>query len=328
MTTTEPNHHDGLPSNSNPKMIIKQKLVSLKVCHETSKFRKTFVTIRLGNMNNVSAVINEFCKMRNIPHPEQYRLVIHDHYLVQNKSLQENQLDTTSQLFPVTLMHESQVLEHGYTEQRLVKRKERMVPAKVYVPPPTPVVNNNNNNNTNVNNSNNNNSNVNNNSDEVSTNSTLSTSTASVNDPTSSSASSSSNDTSANNKSSDNNNATEESSSSSSAATTAGDGGDAEAEKKKKKNIDIKLRIQEKVNQQVIGCDITAKSGMKFEKIQVMYCNHRKYNPKDYVFASYGVLMEPTKTLNQLGLNQAGKVYTIQVYNKDRVNIADGSAAQ
>lgn len=308
MTTTEPNHHDGLPSNSNPKMIIKQKLVSLKVCHETSKFRKTFVTIRLGNMNNVSAVINEFCKMRNISHPEQYRLVIHDHYLVQNKSLQENQIDTTSQLFPVTLMHESQVLEHGYTEQRLVKRKERMVPAKVYVPPPTPVVNNNNNNS--------NNNNVNNNSDEVSTNSTLSTSTASVNDPTSqapSSSSSSPNDASANNKSSDNNNnnnATEESSSSSSGATTAGDGvgvgGDAEAEKKKKKNIDIKLRIQEKVNQQVIGCDITAKSGMKFEKIQVMYCNHRKYNPKDYVFASYGVLMEPTKTLNQLGLNQAG----------------------
>jgi hypothetical protein len=272
MTTTEEplsvKDETGAPTQT--KMILKQKLVSLKVCHEDrKKFRKNFVTIRLGNMNNVAVVVEEFCKMRDIKNPQEYRLVMFDHVLVMDKSLQENQIDTTSQLFPVTLVHVSEVEKNGLTEQRLIKRKERMVPAKIYVPPPSPPLA------TTSNNSNNNNNN---------------------------------NNTS-NNTGSENNGAAAE-----------------DAKKKKGKSVEIKLRIQEKVNNQVVGCDITAKSGMKFEKIQTMYCAHRKYNVKDYVFASYGVLMEPSKSLNQLGLNQMGKVYTIQVYHKDRVNIADSSS--
>jgi len=360
-STAVSNGGDDLPTNSNPKMIIKQKLVSIKVCHEQSKFRKTFVTIRLGNMNNVSAVVNEFCKMRGIENPEQYRLVIHDHVLVMNKSLQENQIDTTSQLFPVMLLHESELAQYGYTEQRLVKRKERMVPAKVYIPPPTTAVTNNNNNNNNSSSHNNTNNDASSSSSASSPVSPLAstTSQSNVNVDSTSPVSASSSPSAQQQQSKDvdqQSSITAESPSSSSNASTAtatasasattsasspaaattttdapssSESGGTEAsseEKKKKKNVDVKLRIQEKVNQQVIGCDITAKSGMKFEKIQAMYCNHRKYNPKDYVFASYGVLMEPTKTLNQLGLNQLGKVYTIQVYNKDRVNIADSGA--
>jgi hypothetical protein len=241
MTTTEEplpvKDETGAPTQT--KMILKQKLVSLKVCHEDrKKFRKNFVTIRLGNMNNVAVVVEEFCKMRDIKNPQEYRLVMFDHVLVMDKSLQENQIDNTSQLFPVTLVHVSEVEKNGLTEQRLIKRKERMVPAKIYVPPPSqPLA-------TTSNNSNNNTS---------------------------------------NNTESGNNG--------------AGGAAAEDAKKKKGKSVEIKLRIQEKVNNQVVGCDITAKSGMKFEKIQTMYCAHRKYDVKDYVFASYGVLMEPSKTL-------------------------------
>jgi hypothetical protein len=215
-------------------MILKQKLVSLKVCHEI-RFRKYYVTVRLGNMNNVELVKEEACKLRNITDINQYKLIYCDHILVDDKTLQENQFDSTSQLFPVQLLHVDDVAKLQLTEQRLVNKRERRVPQKTAV---------------------------------------------------------------------------------------------IEEKKKKPKNVDVKLRIQEKVNNQVIGCDITAKSAMKFEKIATMYCTHRKYKKTDYVFASYGVLMEPTKTLNQLGLNQAGKVYTIQVYSKDRVNISDTTPAE
>jgi hypothetical protein len=217
-------------STSGTPMILKQKLVTLKVSHEI-RFRKFYVTVRLGNMNNVEAVKEEVCKLRGINDPSQYKLIYSDHILVDDKTLQENQFDSTSQLFPVQLMHQTELQKLQLTEQRLVKKRERRVPQK---------------------------------------NATV-----------------------------------------------------VEEKKKKPKNVDVKLRIQEKVNNQVIGCDITAKSAMKFEKIATMYCAHRKYPITKVVFASYGVLMEPTKTLNQLGLNEAGKVYTIQVYSKDRVNIAD-----
>lgn len=71
------------------------------------------------------------------------------------------------------------------------------------------------------------------------------------------------------------------------------------------------------------GCDISAPSGMKFQKVAAMYCNYRKYKPGDYVFAVDGVLLEDDKTLAQQGLTEATKTYVVNVYNAAKVNISE-----
>lgn len=93
--------------------------------------------------------------------------------------------------------------------------------------------------------------------------------------------------------------------------------------KKTTSAVDVKLHIEEKVNSQIIGCDITAKSTMKFERIKAMYCQHRSYKQEEYMFAIDGVLIESSQTLMQLGLTAMDKTYVINVYHCDKVNISN-----
>ncbi|KAL0476607.1 hypothetical protein AKO1_002846 [Acrasis kona] len=86
--------------------------------------------------------------------------------------------------------------------------------------------------------------------------------------------------------------------------------------------VDVKLRIEEKVSNQVIGCDITVKASTRFEKIKTMYCNHRGYQPDMYMFAKQGVIIESGLTLRQLGMTEPDKPYLINVYHKNVVNVA------
>jgi hypothetical protein len=92
---------------------------------------------------------------------------------------------------------------------------------------------------------------------------------------------------------------------------------------KKTAPTDIKLRIEEKINLQVLGCDITASPNTKFDRIRTMYCKHRQYKKEEYMFAVDGVLIEPIQTLEQLGLTSVDKSYLINVYHRAVVNISN-----
>ncbi|KAF0982816.1 hypothetical protein FDP41_010795 [Naegleria fowleri] len=95
-----------------------------------------------------------------------------------------------------------------------------------------------------------------------------------------------------------------------------------ETVKIKKKYVDVKLRIQEKVGDQVLTCDISCKNNKKFGVISKMYCQHRNYNPDDFVFATSvnHVLLKNEKSLSSMGMNESGTLYVINVYHKDLVS--------
>ncbi|KAG2374933.1 hypothetical protein C9374_010307 [Naegleria lovaniensis] len=95
-----------------------------------------------------------------------------------------------------------------------------------------------------------------------------------------------------------------------------------ETVKLKKKHVDVKLRIQEKVGDQVLTCDISCKNNKKFGVISKMYCQHRNYNPDDFVFATSvnHVLLKNEKSLSSMGMNESGTLYVINVYHKDLVS--------
>ncbi|EFC39094.1 predicted protein [Naegleria gruberi] len=90
----------------------------------------------------------------------------------------------------------------------------------------------------------------------------------------------------------------------------------------KKKHVEVKLRIQEKVGDQVLTCDISCKNNKKFGVISKMYCQHRNYNAEDFVFATSvnHVLLKNEKSLSSMGMVEQGTVYVINVYHKDLVS--------
>lgn len=87
----------------------------------------------------------------------------------------------------------------------------------------------------------------------------------------------------------------------------------------------IKIKLQEKVGDQVLGADVEATNVMLLEKITLGYCKHRKYNPLDYVFAYGGVILDPAKAVGPQGIGKtkedAGKTFVVQIYHKDKVQI-------
>ncbi|KAL9657593.1 hypothetical protein ABK040_012673 [Willaertia magna] len=93
--------------------------------------------------------------------------------------------------------------------------------------------------------------------------------------------------------------------------------------KVKKRTVEIKLKIQEKIGDQLLTCDIVCKSNKKFGVIATMYCKHRNYQPiEDYLFANEkNVLLKFDKSLNAMGFNDIDKIYIINVYHKDMVSL-------
>lgn len=63
---------------------------------------------------------------------------------------------------------------------------------------------------------------------------------------------------------------------------------------------EYKLKITEKVNNQLIACDLTVRPTMIFEKIAKMYCKHRKYNESDYVFMYGGRVLDGKKPISEV----------------------------
>jgi len=89
-------------------------------------------------------------------------------------------------------------------------------------------------------------------------------------------------------------------------------------------SVKFKLKIQEKVEGQVISCDIEATSTMLLEKVTTMYCKHRKYNAADYVFAYNGTILDVKKSLIALGVgksDESGKTFLINCFHKDKVTV-------
>lgn len=89
-------------------------------------------------------------------------------------------------------------------------------------------------------------------------------------------------------------------------------------------SVKFKLKIQEKVEGQIISCDIEANSTMLLEKVTAMYCKHRKYNVADYVFAYNGAILDVKKSLIALGVgksDEAGKTFLINCFHKDKVTV-------
>jgi len=95
-----------------------------------------------------------------------------------------------------------------------------------------------------------------------------------------------------------------------------------ETVKIKKKQVEVKLRIQEKVGEQLLTCDISCKSNKKFGVISKMYCQHRNYNPEDFVFATSvnHVMLKNDKSLSSMGMSESGNLYVVNVYHKDLVS--------
>jgi hypothetical protein len=89
--------------------------------------------------------------------------------------------------------------------------------------------------------------------------------------------------------------------------------------------IKVKVKLQEKVDNQMLGAEMDATGTMQLEKITLGYCKHRKYNPLDYLFAYNGVILNPQKTLGEQGIGKvkedAGKVFIISIHHKDKVQV-------
>jgi hypothetical protein len=206
------------------------KLISLKITYQDG-FIARHCTYRVASQETAGTVLSMICKLRNVKMTE-YKLVYDDHVLVSENTLFDNQLNSSSKLYHLSLVTNEEVIEKCFFPQRIVKKET-----------------------------------IESEQQELQT-ATRQRRKATVN------------------------------------------------------TLGVRLRIEEKVNQQIIGCDINAKTNMKFERIRVMYCQHRGYKPEDYMFAVDGVLIEPNQTLAQMGLSATDKTYIVNVYHRSIVNIS------
>jgi hypothetical protein len=97
-----------------------KKLITLKITHQDG-FITRRATFRVVSTETAQAVLEKYCKLRNLK-AEDYQLVYDDHTLVLDSILFDNQLNSSSRLYQLTLSTNEEVKENCYFPQRLVKK--------------------------------------------------------------------------------------------------------------------------------------------------------------------------------------------------------------
>lgn len=96
------------------------KLVSIKIIH-TDGFLIRRCTYRISSAVLASTILEMYCKSRKLK-VEDYQLVYDGHILVLDNSLRDNQLNSSSKLYQVTLASNEEVVSQGLYPQRVIQK--------------------------------------------------------------------------------------------------------------------------------------------------------------------------------------------------------------